>query len=70
MTRYRLDLGYDGAAFHGWAGQAGLRLRTHNRRSSVLTDHAHDPHGQRGRAKTVVNIDHRHPGCTAVEHGQ
>ncbi len=23
--RYRLDIGYDGAGFHGWAGQAGLR---------------------------------------------
>ena len=25
VTRYRLDLGYDGAGFHGWAAQAGLR---------------------------------------------
>lgn len=25
MTRFRLDLGYDGAAFHGWAAQTGLR---------------------------------------------
>lgn len=25
MTRFRLDLGYDGAAFHGWAAQTELR---------------------------------------------
>jgi len=25
VTRYRLDLAYDGAAFHGWAAQPGLR---------------------------------------------
>jgi len=25
MTRLRLDLAYDGAAFHGWAAQPGLR---------------------------------------------
>lgn len=25
MTRYRIDLGYDGAGFHGWAAQTGLR---------------------------------------------
>ena len=25
MTRFRLDIGYDGSSFHGWAAQAGLR---------------------------------------------
>jgi tRNA pseudouridine38-40 synthase len=25
MTRFRLDISYDGAAFHGWAAQNGLR---------------------------------------------
>ena len=25
MTRLRLDLAYDGGAFHGWAAQPGLR---------------------------------------------
>ena len=25
MTRLRLDIGYDGSAFHGWAAQSGLR---------------------------------------------
>ncbi len=25
MTRFRIDLGYDGAGFHGWARQDGLR---------------------------------------------
>lgn len=25
MTRFRLDLAYDGSAFHGWAAQPGLR---------------------------------------------
>ena len=25
MTRFRIDLGYDGSGFHGWAAQDGLR---------------------------------------------
>jgi tRNA pseudouridine38-40 synthase len=25
MTRFRLDISYDGSAFHGWAAQTGLR---------------------------------------------
>ena len=25
MTRFRLDIGYDGCGFHGWAAQSGLR---------------------------------------------
>jgi tRNA pseudouridine38-40 synthase len=37
VTRFRIDLGYDGAAFHGWASQPGLRTVQDEVERSIAT---------------------------------
>lgn len=46
MTRFRIDLAYDGTAFHGWARQPGLRTVQHELETAIATVLRLDEHPQ------------------------